>query len=156
MEKVVRPVAYFKKIESIRAKLRTSFLKYYIIPTVLGIIFLIYYFPIYGVVFISSEKVLLTLGDILYRIINPFFLAPIVVGVEMLLIYIFFKSIIHRLVATIFYLISLFFSVVGVIGYTSLFDYLYFIPHIIMICVTIFLIIRDMKNTMDNLVENEI
>lgn len=150
MEKVARPVVCSKKIESIRVKLRKQFWGYYIIPAILGILFLIYYFPIYGVVFISSEKVLLTLGDILYRIISPFSLAPIVVGLEMLLIYIFYKSIIHRFIATIFYLISLFFSVVGVMGYTSIFDYLYFIPHIIMICITIFLIIRDMKNRIDN------
>lgn len=156
MEKVVRLAVCSDKIANIRVELQKHFFGYYIIPAILEVLFLIYYFPIYGVVFISSEKVIFTLGDVLYQIINPFFLAPIVVGVEMLLIFVFYRSIIHRIVFTISYLISLFFSIVGVMGYVSILDYLYFIPHIIIICITVFLSIRDMKKEMDGLVENKV
>lgn len=40
---------------------------------------LLYYFPIYGVIWLLPDRLFL-IGDIIYKVINPFTLAPIIVG----------------------------------------------------------------------------
>ncbi len=120
------------KIDFLRMKKREKKMLTFLIPTVLICVFLIYYFPIYGIIWISDDK-LLAMGDKIYAVISPFTLAPIIVEIFLLGIFIFYTNLILRIIFGIMYIVSFFFSLVALMGYRSISDLRFWAIQIVII-----------------------
>lgn len=120
------------KIDFLRMKKREKKILTFLIPTVLICVFLIYYFPIYGIIWVSDDK-LLAIGDKIYAVISPFTLAPIIVEIFLLGIFIFYTNLILRIIFGIMYIVSFFLSLVALMGYRSISDLRFWAIQIVII-----------------------
>lgn len=120
------------KIDFLRMKKREKKMLTFLIPTVLICVFLIYYFPIYGIIWVSDDK-LLAIGDKIYAVISPFTLAPIIVEIFLLGIFIFYTNLILRIIFGIMYIVSFFLSLVALMGYRSISDLRFWAIQIVII-----------------------
>lgn len=133
-----------------RKGLKTLRKKYYskatlrrVIPAIQIIIFLIYYLPMYGIVFLPSEK-LYVLAD-LYEVVNPYSVAPIIVGGFLIFAFIFYTGLIFRSVFCAMYAASIFFSIVAMMKYTSGVNFCPYPVHLVIVCIILVIKILEVE-----------
>lgn len=128
-----------KKLHNIRKSYKNNKWLYRLVPIILSIIYMVYYFPIYGIVGVSDEK-LLGLGDEFYAVIDPFWAAPVIAGLLLIVIFVFYKGALWRIIFSVEYIVSLFFSLVALMGYTDLGDLKPYVIHVFVIGIIIFVL----------------
>ena len=118
-----------QKISEVQNKVNTSILLKYIIPSVVILLILIYYFPFYGMEKLIQD----TMWTGIYDVVDPIIVAPFIFGVISLLINTINKSILFKALVALLYLISFALSLVGLMGVIYMRDLLFYIPHIVII-----------------------
>ena len=118
-----------QKISEVQNKVNTSILLKYIIPSVVILLILIYYFPFYGMEKLIQD----TMWTGIYDVVDPIIVAPFIFGVISLLINTINKSILFKALFALLYLISFALSLVGLMGVIYMRDLLFYIPHIVII-----------------------
>lgn len=88
---------------------RLNLVIHYAIPILFLCMIIFYYFPIYGVIWLLPDK-LFMLGDLLYQIINPFTIAPAIIGFIFMIINIKYKDIVLKMLFLISYILSILLS----------------------------------------------
>ena len=118
-----------QKISEVQNKVNNSILLKYIIPSVVILLILIYYFPFYGMEKLIQD----TMWTGIYDVVDPIIVAPFIFGVISLLINTINKSILFKALFALLYLISFALSLVGLMGVIYMRDLLFYIPHIVII-----------------------
>ena len=118
-----------QKISEVQNKVNNSILLKYIIPSVVILLILIYYFPFYGMEKLIQD----TMWTGIYDVVDPIIVAPFIFGVISLLINTINKDILFKALFALLYLISFALSLVGLMAVIYMRDLLFYIPHIVII-----------------------
>lgn len=94
--------------------------------------YIVYYFPLYGTIWINSHNLFL-MGDKLYNAINPFKVAPYFSGLFLLWICVMHRDIILKVFFYILYLTTLGVSLYYITGITTKSEYVMYLPFIIIV-----------------------
>lgn len=126
------------KLREIKEGLKKHKVLYYIIPWLIVIFAFLYYLPIYGITFVD-EKLLGTIGESVYAVLNPFTVTPYILLVLTIVMFLLYDKLWVKDMILVAYAMSIIFSLISIMGMTKAGDYIVFLPHILCICLLSYL-----------------
>jgi len=136
-----------KRIPELRTAYEKRSVFYYVFPTVMAVIFILYYAPIFGVVGVP-EYILMEAGDMFYDTVDLFRAAPVITGVTALLTLILYKESFWKIFFGAIYIVSLlpaFIPVLMVMEFTDMKELMVYFIHVVIIGLAVFILILDKR-----------